>query len=169
MEGAVLRPAGEPEVPHAVADKFDLRKHMQFNCTVDSMRWDDVSDMWHVHIAEGDRELTSRFEFSEYLAERIRRRVKDPVIAEKLIPKDHGFGVQRVPMETNYFEVYNQDNVELVDISATPIERITAKGVKTTDAEREFDIIVYATGFDAITGGYDRIDITGAKSPGPTA
>ncbi|MEZ5234059.1 MAG: hypothetical protein R2749_15320 [Acidimicrobiales bacterium] len=53
----------------------------------------------------------------EYIADRIRQRVKDPKVAEKLIPRDHGFGVQRVPMETNYFEVYNQDNVELVDIS----------------------------------------------------
>ena len=100
-------------------------------------------------------------EFSDYIADRIRQRVNDPVLAEKLIPKDHGFGVQRVPMETNYFEVYNRDNVELVDISETPLERITEKGIKTSDREFEFDIIVYATGFDAITGGYDRIDIEG--------
>ncbi|MCC6435221.1 MAG: NAD(P)/FAD-dependent oxidoreductase [Acidimicrobiales bacterium] len=305
-----------------VADKFDLRKHMQFNCTVDSMRWDEAENIWHLHIKEGDREVTCRFvitaigllsiptpprlpgmddfkgqswhtfywphepvdlkgkrvavigtgataiqciaaiagevgsltvfqrrpnwsaplnnseisdeemadirarydeifetcartpggfehepdrrgfynvsreervalwdqlyempgfaiwlrnfveifvdeqanaEFSEYIADRIRQRVKDPKVAEKLIPRDHGFGVQRVPMETNYFEVYNQDNVELVDISETPLERITEKGIKTSDREFEFDVIVYATGFDAITGGYDRIDITGAN------
>ena len=100
-------------------------------------------------------------EFSEYIANRTRQRVKDPVIAEKLIPKDHGFGIQRVPMETNYFEVYNRDNVELVDISETPIEEITAQGLRTSNRDFEFDIIVYATGFDAITGAYDRIDITG--------
>ena len=64
-------------------------------------------------------------------------------------------------METNYFEVYNQDNVELVDITETPIERITPTGIKTTAAEYDFDIIVYATGFDAITGAFDRIDIQG--------
>ena len=100
-------------------------------------------------------------ELSEYIANRTRQRVKDPAIAEKLIPKDHGFGVQRVPMETNYFEVYNQPNVELVDIAETPIETITEKGIRTSDREREFDVIVYATGFDAITGAYDRIEITG--------
>jgi cation diffusion facilitator CzcD-associated flavoprotein CzcO len=66
-----------------------------------------------------------------------------------------------VPLETRYYEAYNRDNVHLVDISETPIERITAKGIKTTEKEYEFDIIVYATGFDAITGAFDRIDIRG--------
>ncbi len=100
-------------------------------------------------------------EFSEYIAGRIRRRVKDPVVAEKLIPRDHGFGVQRVPMETHYFEVYNRPNVHLVDISETPIVRVTETGLRTTERDYGFDIIVYATGFDAITGGFDRIDIRG--------
>ena len=66
-----------------------------------------------------------------------------------------------MPLESGYFEVYNQPNVKLVDINETPIERITPTGVKTTDAEYEFDIIIYATGFDAITGAFDRIDIRG--------
>jgi cation diffusion facilitator CzcD-associated flavoprotein CzcO len=100
-------------------------------------------------------------EFSAYIAGRIRQRVKDPAVAEKLIPRDHGFGVQRVPMETRYFEVYNRDNVRLVDISETPIERVTETGLRTTERDYDFDIIVYATGFDAITGAYDQIDIEG--------
>jgi cation diffusion facilitator CzcD-associated flavoprotein CzcO len=98
---------------------------------------------------------------SEFVARKIRERVKDPKIADKLIPKDHGFGTRRVPMETRYYEVYNQPNVQLVDIKETPIERITPKGIKTSDADYEFDIIIYATGFDAITGSFDRIDIRG--------
>ncbi len=320
--------SGQPEnlkYLNFVADEFDLRRHMQFNCTVDAMRWDEGERIWRLHVEEDDREITTRYvitaiglltaptpprfegmdefeggswhtfhwprdevdltgkrvavigtgatgiqviadiadkvghlsvfqrrpnwsaplnngpiseeemadirarydeifetcartpggfehepdrrgfwnvsreervalwdelygmpgfaiwlrnfveifvdeeanaEFSAYVADRIRARVDDPVIAEKLIPRDHGFGVQRVPMETNYFEVYNQDNVELVDIRETPIDRITAKGIRTTSVEgeaveREFDIIVYATGFDAITGGFDRINIEG--------
>ena len=100
-------------------------------------------------------------EFSEYIANRIRLRVKDPKVAEKLIPRDHGFGVQRVPMETNYFEAYNRPNVHLVDISETPIVRVTPKGLRTSERDYEFDIIVYATGFDAISGAYDHIDIQG--------
>jgi cation diffusion facilitator CzcD-associated flavoprotein CzcO len=98
---------------------------------------------------------------SEFIARKIRQRVKDPVVAEKLIPKNHGLGTRRVPLETGYYEVYNQPNVELVDINETPIERITPRGIETSDREHDFDIIIYATGFDAITGAFDRIDISG--------
>jgi cation diffusion facilitator CzcD-associated flavoprotein CzcO len=98
---------------------------------------------------------------SDFLARKIRQRVQDPVVAEKLTPKNHGFGTRRVPLESGYFEVYNQPNVKLVDINETPIERITPTGLKTSDREYEFDIIIYATGFDAITGSFDRIDIRG--------
>jgi hypothetical protein len=70
-------------------------------------------------------------------------------------------GTRRVPLETGYYEVYNQPNVELVDINETPIERITPNGIETSEREFAFDIIIYATGFDAITGAFDRIDISG--------
>ena len=102
-------------------------------------------------------------ELSEYIAERIRGRVNDPLTAEKLIPKDHGFGIQRVPLESNYFEAYNRDNVHLVDISETPIKRITESGLETKEREYYFDVIVYATGFDAVSGAFDQIDITGVN------
>ena len=98
---------------------------------------------------------------SDFVARKIRQRVKNPDIAEKLIPRNHGFGTRRLPLETFYYEVYNQDNVELVDIAETPIERITPDGIKTSAAEYQFDIIVYATGFDAITGSFDKIDFRG--------
>ena len=100
-------------------------------------------------------------ELSEYIADRIRQRVNDPETAEMLIPKDHGFGVQRLPLETNYFEAYNRDNVHLVDITAAPIKRVTPKGIETCEAHYDLDLIIYATGFDAITGAYDRLDIRG--------
>ena len=98
---------------------------------------------------------------SDFVARKIRERVKDPAVAKKLIPKNHGFGTRRVPLESGYFEVYNQPNVELVDITESPIDRITPTGIKTSDRAYEFDIIIYATGFDAITGSFDRIDIRG--------
>jgi cation diffusion facilitator CzcD-associated flavoprotein CzcO len=101
---------------------------------------------------------------SDFVARKIRHRVKDLKVAEKLIPRNHGFGTRRVPLETRYYEVYNQDNVELVDITETPIDRITPKGIKTSDCEYEFDIIIYATGFDAITGSFDRIDFRGVNN-----
>jgi len=98
---------------------------------------------------------------SEFVANKIRSRVRDPVVAEKLIPKNHGLGTRRMPLESGYYEVFNQPNVELVDINETPIEWVTAGGIQTSRQEYELDIIIYATGFDAITGAFDRIDIRG--------
>jgi cation diffusion facilitator CzcD-associated flavoprotein CzcO len=117
--------------------------------------------IWLANFRDTFMDEEANAELSEFIADKIRSRVHDPVVAEKLIPKDHGFGVQRVPMETNYYEAYNQENVHLVDLRETPIERITPKGIQTTECEYEFDIIVYATGFLAVTGAYDRIDIRG--------
>ena len=98
---------------------------------------------------------------SDFVADKIRGRVHDQTLAEKLIPKDHGFGTRRVPLETRYYEVYNQPNVDLVDLRDTPIEEITPYGIRTRADYREHDAIVYATGFDAVTGGFDRIDLRG--------
>ena len=126
--------------------------------------WDKLYDepgfgIWLANYREIFMDEAANAELSEYIADRIRRRVKDPRVAEKLIPRDHGFGVQRLPLETRYFEAYNRDNVHLVDISETPLVRVTENGLRTTARDYEFDIIVYATGFDAITGAYDLIDI----------
>jgi cation diffusion facilitator CzcD-associated flavoprotein CzcO len=117
--------------------------------------------IWLANFRDTFMDDEANAELSEFIAGKIRSRVHDPEVAEKLIPKDHGFGIQRVPMETNYYEAYNRPNVHLVDLQETPIERITATGVQTTDREYELDVIVYATGFDAVTGAYDRIDIRG--------
>ncbi|OQE22693.1 hypothetical protein PENFLA_c012G09149 [Penicillium flavigenum] len=99
--------------------------------------------------------------FSEFIANKIRERVHDPVTAEILIPKCHGFGTKRVPMETRYFEAYNQSNVRLVDVNSNPIECVTESGIRTRDESFEFDMIVYATGFDAVTGSFTAIDFHG--------
>ncbi|MGH8597955.1 MAG: flavin-containing monooxygenase, partial [Gammaproteobacteria bacterium] len=101
---------------------------------------------------------------AEFVRKKIREQVKDPVLAEKLTPRDHYFGTKRVPLESGYYEAYNRPNVELVSLRETPIERITATGIKTTGLEYAFDIIVFATGFDAVTGALTRIDIRGEHS-----
>ncbi|MFM9888552.1 MAG: flavin-containing monooxygenase [Burkholderiales bacterium] len=100
---------------------------------------------------------------SDFVAKKIRQRVKDPKVAAMLIPTDHGFGTRRVPQETHYYEAFNQPNVQLVSILETPIERVTPTGMQTSAQHYEFDIIIYATGFDAITGSFDRIDIRGIE------
>lgn len=99
----------------------------------------------------------------DFLAGKIRERVRDPETAHRLIP-DHPIGTKRVPLENGYYEVFNRDNVRLVDLRETPIERITPAGIRTTAGEHELDVIVFATGFDAITGSLARIDIRGEGS-----
>jgi cation diffusion facilitator CzcD-associated flavoprotein CzcO len=98
---------------------------------------------------------------SEFIEAKIRARVHNPVTADMLIPKDHGFGTRRVPLETHYYEVYNQSNVDLINIVETPIIRITEGGIVTSNEEFTFDTIVYATGFDALGGSFDKIAIEG--------
>lgn len=98
---------------------------------------------------------------SEFVADKIRERVNDPKTADKLIPKDHGYGTKRVPLETKYFECYNQENVHLIDVKADPITRITESGIETESGKFDLDVIIFATGFDAIVGSWNRIDIRG--------
>jgi cation diffusion facilitator CzcD-associated flavoprotein CzcO len=98
---------------------------------------------------------------SDFIRAKIRSIVKDPVTAEKLTPKDHPFATKRPPIDSNYFETFNRDNVSLVDIKASPIVEITPAGIRTQDAEYELDMIVFATGFDAMTGPLLSIDIRG--------
>ncbi len=100
-------------------------------------------------------------EISEFLAEKIRERVTDPETAEKLIPKSHTFGTKRCPGERDYYEQFNRDNVSLIDLSATPITQITPTGIETGDEAHDLDVIIYATGFQALTGELMRIDIQG--------
>lgn len=128
--------------------------------------WDKLYDepgfgIWLANFRETFMDEDANAELSEYIADRIRGRVDDPDTAETLIPRDHGFGVQRVPLESGYYEAYNRPNVHLVDLQKTPLERVTEAGLRTTARDYEFDVIVYATGFDAITGAYDQIDIRG--------
>ena len=98
---------------------------------------------------------------AEFLRRKIRETVKDQAIAEKLIPKTYPYGTKRQPLDTNYFETFNKTNVLLVDVNETPIVEITPKGIRTSDREYEFDIIVFATGFDAMTGPLKKINVRG--------
>ena len=98
---------------------------------------------------------------AEFIRSKIRETVKDPETSQKLLPLDHPYGSKRALMDTNYFETYNRENVYLVDLRQTPIQEITAKGIRTSEEDFEFDVIVFATGFDAMTGTFMKIDIRG--------
>jgi cation diffusion facilitator CzcD-associated flavoprotein CzcO len=126
-------------------------------------------EMWN---SPGFSKLTSNYtdllfdpnanaEWCEFLATKVRGLVDDPETAEKLIPKDHRFGEHRPPFVTGYFEAFNNPNVSLVDLRETPIVRLTADGIETTAGMQQFDIIVWATGFDFGTGALLRMGIRG--------
>ncbi|MGB7051658.1 MAG: NAD(P)/FAD-dependent oxidoreductase [Acidimicrobiales bacterium] len=100
-------------------------------------------------------------EWCDFVAAKIRGIVRDPGTAEMLIPKDHRFGEKRPPFVSGYFEVFNRPNVTLVDLTRTPIVRVTERGIETADGERPFDIIVWATGFDFGTGALRGMGIRG--------
>jgi len=100
-------------------------------------------------------------EWCGFVADKVRAIVRDPATADKLIPKDHRFGEKRPPFVTGYYEAYNEPHVDLVDLHETPIVRMTATGIETTEGERQFDMVVWATGFDFGTGALLRMGVVG--------
>lgn len=98
----------------------------------------------------------------EYVESKIREMVNDPPeIADQLIPTDHPIGTKRIVTDSGYFETYNRDNVTLINLRRTPLVEITETGIRTSEEYQELDVLVYATGFDAMTGALSRIDIRG--------
>ncbi len=104
---------------------------------------------------------TSNDYAAEFVRDKIRSMVKDPATAELLAPKGHPIGTKRICVDTDYFLTYNRDNVKLVDVSKKPIEALTETGLRQAGIDYAFDAIVFATGFDAMTGTLTRIDIRG--------
>jgi cation diffusion facilitator CzcD-associated flavoprotein CzcO len=98
---------------------------------------------------------------SEFMRDKVRQLVRDPEVAELLVPTAHPIGTKRLCIDIGYYETFNRDNVTLVDVASAPIEEITARGLRTTAAEYDLDTIVLATGFDAMTGALERMGIHG--------
>jgi cation diffusion facilitator CzcD-associated flavoprotein CzcO len=132
-------------------------------------RWAFFEKMW---ASPGFSKLTSNYTdllfdpdanaaWCDFIAEKIRGIVEDPGVAAKLIPRDHRFGEKRPPFVTGYYEAFNDPKVSLVALDETPIVRLSEHGIETTDGEREFDVVVWATGFDFGTGALTRMGIRG--------
>jgi cation diffusion facilitator CzcD-associated flavoprotein CzcO len=111
------------------------------------------------------KDLRSSLEANDIAAEfvrgKIRQTVKDPEVAALLCPQDYPIGTKRLCLDLNYFETFNRDNVTLVDVRTHPIQEITPTGLRTTDASYDLDVLVFATGFDAMTGPLLRMGVTG--------
>ena len=167
------------ETPGSFMHEFDKRSALEVS---DEERQEQYEKLW---AEPGFKKWLSNFydvmvpgeaneDYAEFVRQKIRERVHDPVVAEMLVPKDHIFGSKRVPCESGYYEVFNQDNVLLVDVKDAPIQRITPNGLQTTDAEYELDVIIFATGYDAVTGALNRVHICGEavvlfRTSSPTA
>jgi len=110
-------------------------------------------------------DLTTNPDSNELVAEfvrgKIRETVKDPETAEKLCPRTYPFGTKRLCLDSDYFATFNRPNVTLVDLRETPIERITAAGIETSDGAWPLDVLIFATGFDAMTGPLMRMNVKG--------
>ncbi|PSN73634.1 cyclopentanone 1,2-monooxygenase [Corynespora cassiicola Philippines] len=168
------------DYPHLLAHRHDYFSGFSFDFLPRST-WDDdeekrkqtYEELW----AEGDFKFwlatyydmlftkEANREAYNFWRDKTRAKINDPKVADILAPmkQPYAFGCKRISLERGYFEIFNQPNVKLVDVSdkGTPIQEVTEKGIKTTDAEYEFDFVVCATGYDAITGGLAQIDIRG--------
>lgn len=138
-------------------DVSEAERHAEY-----SRRWSEggvnfVHSFNDLNLNERSNETASRF-----VHDQIRSIVKDPQTAEKLCPKDHPLGSKRICVGTEYYETYNRDNVTLVDLKQEPIRQVTARGVDTSERSFEVDALVFATGYDALTGALTQIDIAGS-------
>ncbi|MFE5022992.1 flavin-containing monooxygenase [Streptomyces sp. NPDC056656] len=132
-------------------------------------RWAFYEKMWVSpgfakvisHYADMLTDETANADWCAFMADKIRSLVDDPATAELLIPDNHGWAGKRPPFVTGYFEAYNDPKVSLVDLRRTPMEEVTRTGIRTSDGLREFDVIVWASGFDFGTGALNRMGIRG--------
>ena len=132
------------------------RQRMEENWEFGSLK------LWLATCPELFMEEGASEEVSEFVREKMRERLKDPKLCDLLIPTDYGFGTHRVPLESNYLEVYHRPNVEAVSVKDNPIDCVVPEGVKLKDGTvHELDVLILATGFDAGSGALTRIDIRG--------
>ncbi|WP_216911083.1 flavin-containing monooxygenase [Nocardia noduli] len=155
---ARVAPSGVPGTP-PVGSAFSV---------TDQQREELLTDRWNLGGVEFLRVFNDTSinleanEFSaEYVRDRIRDLIEDPATAEKLVPHGYPIGAKRICLDTDYYVTYNRDNVDLVSVRETPIEEVTPAGLRVGGTEYEFDVIVFATGYDAMTGPLNAIDIRG--------
>ncbi|UUW90094.1 flavin-containing monooxygenase [Pimelobacter simplex] len=126
-------------------------------------RWQEGGVLFAKTFPDQSSDLVANDYAREFAEAKIRGIVADPQVATDLIPTDHPIGTKRIVTDTGYYEMYNRDDVELVNLRRDPIEQVTAWGIKTADASFELDVLVFATGFDALTGALTSIDLRGAR------
>ncbi|MBM7516612.1 flavin-containing monooxygenase [Nocardioides nitrophenolicus] len=126
-------------------------------------RWQEGGVLFAKTFPDQSTDLVANDYAREFAEAKIREIVADPAVADDLVPDDHPIGTKRIVTDTGYYAMYNRENVELVNLRTHPIEQVTSWGIKTADASYELDVLVFATGFDALTGALTAIDVRGPR------
>ncbi|CQD15675.1 steroid monooxygenase [Mycobacterium europaeum] len=147
--------------PHGTYHKNAVDADPQERAEALWRRWREGGVLFAKTFPDQNSDLAANHIAREFAEERIREIVADPVVANDLIPVDHPIGTKRICTDGGYYAAFNRDNVELVNLRREPIETITADGVRTTASTYPCDVLIFATGFDALTGALTRIDPEG--------
>jgi cation diffusion facilitator CzcD-associated flavoprotein CzcO len=149
---------GSPHTPHP---KLTMQATARERREAFEKRWELGGVLFSKTFTDQMTDMAANEEARKFYEEKVRAVIDDPHVADLLIPTDHPIGTKRICTDTNYFQTFNRPNVKLVSVRATPIESIDTTGINTTDAHYDLDVIVFATGFDAMTGALGKIDIVG--------
>lgn len=147
--------------PHITSPKATMETSPEERRAAFERRWQLGGVLFSKTFPDQMIDPAANEEARKFWEEKVRAVIDDPAVAELLIPDDHPIGTKRICTDTNYFQTFNRPNVRLVSVRKTPIESIDATGINTTDAHYEVDAIVFATGFDALTGTLDKMNIVG--------
>ena len=147
--------------PHIAHPKLTMQATPQERRTAFEKRWELGGVLFSKTFNDQMIDFAANEEARKFYEEKVRAVIDDPELAELLIPDDHPIGTKRICTDTDYFQTFNKPHVELVSVRRTPIESIDASGISTSDAHYDLDVIVLATGFDAMTGSLAKIDIVG--------
>ena len=147
--------------PHIAHPKLTMQATPQERRTAFEKRWELGGVLFSKTFNDQMIDFAANEEARKFYEEKVRAVIDDPELAELLIPDDHPIGTKRICTDTDYFQTFNKPHVELVSVRRTPIESIDASGISTSDAHYDLDVIVLATGFDAMTGSLAKIDIIG--------
>jgi len=147
--------------PHVTATKPTMQFTADERRAAFEKRWQLGGVLFSKTFPDQMTDLEANEEARRFYEEKVRAVIDDPAVADLLIPTDHPIGTKRICTDSNYFQTFNRPNVSLISVRNTPIESIDAAGINTSKAHYDLDMIVLATGFDAMTGALDSIDIVG--------
>lgn len=147
--------------PHIAHPKLTMQASPEERRAAFEKRWDLGGVLFSKTFSDQMIDPDANEEARKFYEEKVRAIIDDPALAELLIPTDHPIGTKRICTDSNYFQTFNRPNVTLISVRDTPIESVDATGVNTSNAHYDLDMIVLATGFDAMTGALARIDIVG--------